>query len=200
MYLARGTDYAMDILTDTYHYIPCTFLFDTREPCQSLLIRPRDAAIPENLFRRLAKTHGVTGPGQKQLCMALLYRICAYILQSEAGQYLPGSSLQKLEAARTYIQSHITDPNLHVALLAKNAGMSEVHFRKLFFGQYQLTPSAYILHQRVRHAAELMSIKELRLEEIAALAGFSSPAHMCKVFKSVTGATPGAYRSDLQKS
>jgi len=200
MYLARGTDYALEILTDSYHYIPCTFLFDTREPCQSLLIHPREPAVLEGLFRKLAKTYEVTGPGQKQLCIALLYRICAYILQNEAGQYLPGSSAQKLEAARTYIQSHITDQNLHVALLLENAGMSEVHFRKLFSRQYQLTPSAYIRHQRVRYAAGLMAEKELRLEEVAEQSGFSSLAHMCKVFKAITGTTPGAYRTNQQKT
>lgn len=200
MYLARGTDYAMDILTDSYHYIRCTFLFDTQEPCQSLLIHPREPAVLEGLFRKLAKTYEVTGPGQKQLCIALLYRICAYILQSEAGHYLPGSSAQKLEAARTYIQSHITESTLRVSLLAQNADMSEVHFRKLFFRHYQLSPSAYILHQRVRYAAGLMAEKELRLEEIAEQSGFSSLAHMCKVFKTVTGATPGAYRANLREN
>jgi AraC-like DNA-binding protein len=200
MYLACGADYAMDILTDEYHYIPCVFQFDTLEPCETMLIRPNNPAVFHSLFHKLARNYSVTGPGQKQLCMSLLYQICAEIAKNGQNEYMSGSTRLRIEKARAYIQSHITEPKLRVALLAKQAEMSEVHFRKLFAGLYRVTPSEYILRERVNYAKELMTLNELGLEDIAIQSGFSSLAHMCKVFKSLEGISPGAYRADLSKS
>lgn len=199
LFLARGTDYSLEILSEEYVYIPCVFLLDTQQPCRSLLIRPDNVALFDNLFHRLAKKYSVTGPGRKLDCMSILYRICAAILQNDNRGYVPGSARLRIEDARAYIQSHISDPQLRVADLAERAELSEVHFRNLFASLYQMSPSSYILHERVNYAKELMTLNELRLEEVAAQAGFSSLAHMCKVFKNLTGTPPGAYRARLTK-
>ncbi len=199
MFLARGVDYSMDILTDEYRYIPCVFLLDTDQQCQSMLIRPDNIAVFDNLFHKLAKKYGITGPGQKQLCMALLYQICAAIMQNGQRDYVPGSTRIRIENARSYIQTNISDPNLRVANMAKMAEMSEVHFRKLFTSLYQMSPSSYILNERVNYAKELMALNELRLEDVAMQSGFSSLAHMCKVFKTLVGVTPGTYRANHMK-
>lgn len=198
VYLARGVDYAMEILTDEYRYIPCVFLFDTDQPCRSMRIRHEDPAVLDSLFHKLAKNRSITDPGQKQICMALLYQICAVIVQNEGRGGVAGSARLRIEKLRTYIQSHIAEPYLKVAKLAEMAEMSEVHLRKLFVKLYQVTPSVYILHARVNYAKELMSLKELRLEDVAMQSGFSSLAHMCKVFKAVVGVSPGVYRANLK--
>lgn len=198
MFLGCGVDYSMEILTDESRYIPCVFLFDTDQPRRSVLIRPDNVAVFDGLFTKLARKHSVTGPGQKQQCMALLYQICSAIMQNNRRDYVPGSTRLRIENARAYIQSHINKPTLRVADLAQKAEMSEVHFRKLFISLYQMSPSAYIMGERVNHAKELMSLSELRLEDVAVQSGFSSLAHMCKVFKSVTGISPGTYRNNLK--
>lgn len=199
MFLARGADYSMDIRSEEFRYIPCVFLFQTDEPCESMMIRPDNVPLFDSLFHKLARKHSITGPGQRQLCMSLLYQICAAIMQNERRDYMPGSTRLRIENTRAYIQSHISNPRLRVADMAKKAEMSEVHFRKLFISLYQVSPSTYILNERVNRAKELMALSELRLEEVAVQSGFSSLAHMCKVFKAVVGATPGAYRANHVK-
>ena len=198
LFLARGVDYSMEILSQAYCYIPCVFLLDTDRPYRSLLIHPDNGALFDNLFRKLAGKHSITGPGQRLECLSILYRIWAAILQN-GKDYVSGSARLRIEDARAYIQSHISDPGLRVADLARRAALSEVHFRNLFASLYQISPSGYILQERVNYAKELMTLNELRLEEIAAQSGFSSLAHMCKVFKSLTGSTPGAYRASQRK-
>lgn len=199
MFLSRGTDYSMEVLSDEFRYIPCVFMFQTEQQCESMVIRPDNIALFDSLFHKLAKKHSITGPGQRQLCMSLLYQICAAIMQNGKRAYVPGSTRLRIENARAYIQTHINNPRLRVADLAKKAEMSEVHFRKLFFSLYQVAPSTYILNERVNSAKELMTLSELRLEDVATQSGFSSLAHMCKVFKAVVGATPGAYRAAHMK-
>lgn len=193
MYLAQGEDYSMQILTDTYRYIPCVFLFDTSAPRQSLLLRPQNPQLFRDLFHKLVTSMNTDGVGRKQQSMAILYTICSSILRENA-QYLPGSLRSRMQAACQHIKTHISDPRLKVSELARQAQMSEVYFRKQFALLYQESPSRYILHERVRYAGELMAFPELRLEDIALQAGFSSLSHMCKVFRSVTGSSPGAYR------
>lgn len=199
VFLSRGTDYSMEILSEEFRYIPCVFMFQTEMLCESVLIRPDNVTLFDGLFYKLAKQFSITGPGQKQMCMALLYQICGAILQNGQRNYVSGSARLRIEDARTYIQSHISDSGLRIADIARRAQMSEVHFRKLFISLYQMPPSEYILNERVNCAKELMALSELRLEDVAAQAGFSSLAHMCKVFRSVVGITPGAYRSNYVK-
>ncbi len=198
MFISRGVDYAMDILTDEYQYIPCVFLLDTDQQCRSILIHPDNTAVFDGLFHKLAKKYSIVGAGQKQDCMALLYQILSTIMQIGQKEYIPGSTRLRIEKVREYVQSHISDHTVRVAQMAQMAQMSEVHFRKLFASAYQMSPSAYILQERVNYAKELMTLNELRLEDVAIQSGFSSLAHMCKVFKSVTGISPGVYRAGLK--
>ena len=83
--------------------------------------------------------------------------------------------------------------------LAKDAGMSEVYFRKLFHLRFGMSPSHYIMQTRISHAVKLMQLERLSLDEISEKSGFSSLPYFSKVFKAMMGESPAKYRNTLPK-
>lgn len=57
------------------------------------------------------------------------------------------------------------------------------------------TVESYCTAQRIERVKELLEYGELTLSEIAWKTGFSSPAHMSRRFKEITGLTPSAYKT-----
>ena len=60
-----------------------------------------------------------------------------------------------------------------------------------------MTIAAYIRKERVRTAMSMLSENRLSLVEIADTLCFSSLPHFEKIFREVTGVTPGVYRRNL---
>ncbi|MBQ7935741.1 MAG: helix-turn-helix transcriptional regulator [Clostridia bacterium] len=113
------------------------------------------------------------------------------ILERLTAQSNDGSGY--LHPALHYLEEHIADPLLSNALLAKQAGISEVYFRKLFLQQYGTTPKQYILELRLRKAKQLLTDTAHSVTAVAEECGFSSVYHFCRIFKEKTGSTPKEY-------
>ncbi len=197
VYLAQEQDYSLEVISDVYEYIVCDFHFSSKERRFGQAFVLKNPPSAERLFRKLAASYSVISPNRKIRCMALLYQIYDLLIQNQQEQYVPGSAKMRIEQARMSIQTNISDPGLSVAHLAREAQMSEVHFRKLFSDLYTISPSKYITQERIAYACTLMNLRELRLEDIALQSGFSSLPYFCKVSKNITGATPAAYRQRL---
>ena len=52
----------------------------------------------------------------------------------------------------------------------------------------------YVSRLRIQHACRLMHDEVMNLAEIAAACGFADQSHLTRVFKSITGLTPGSFR------
>jgi AraC-like DNA-binding protein len=87
-------------------------------------------------------------------------------------------------------------PNLPtVGELARNVGLSEVRFRKLFHAQMGKSPKAYMLDLRLNRARALLQTNShLTIKEIADQTGFSDPHVLHAAFKQAFGATPASCR------
>ena len=194
IYLAKDSLYDMQIEEGPYEGIFSDFLFQSDHPRQSTLVSLPDPAETENRFYRLYGRYTARSAGYVSECLSLLYRIYATLQAIGAPQYLPSVARHTVDEIRAYIVEHYNDEALSVHALAKRAGISEVHLRKLFHASLGTTPVAFILDTRLSHAKELMRYTDLPLEEIALQCGFSSLSYFCRVFKQQTDLTPGQFR------
>jgi AraC family transcriptional regulator len=80
--------------------------------------------------------------------------------------------------------------DLDLQTLAAESGYSRSHFLRMFEAATGLTPHRYLLQFRLERAQKLMSERAISLIDIAALCGFSSHAHMSRVFRQLLGVTP----------
>lgn len=198
IFLPKGQDYSMNVLSDSYDYIVCNFIFADKGPKAGEFFSAKNPIVFEKEFRKLAQLFSIQGADWWLSCMTQLYKIYTMLSAQQHTDYMPGSAKANMIHARTWIRTHLSDPDLSVSFLATQCNMSTVHFRKLFKNVYHSTPAKYINQERIAYAKQLMELKELQLEDIAQQCGFSYLPYFYKVFKATTGITPAAFRKTLQ--
>jgi AraC-like DNA-binding protein len=81
-----------------------------------------------------------------------------------------------------------------VTQLARVAGYSRCHFARVFARSEGLTPRQFLLNHRLSRAVRMIHTTSVPIKAIARDCGFYDPQHLCRVFRSVYGSTPGALR------
>jgi len=107
---------------------------------------------------------------------------------SPAGQLPPA-----LQVAVKLIHDHYNE-RLLLSNVARAAGYSEQHFRRLFFSYYKLTPHQYILQLRLRRSTQLLlEDPGVAVEAVAQQIGMDT-SYFIRMFKGTYGMTPNQYR------
>ena len=115
-----------------------------------------------------------------------------YELLSQLSRELLGDDGQ-LHGILAYMEDHISDPSLSNTSLARQAGFSEVYFRRLFANAYGMPPRQYLLNLRLKKAMQLLADSPLSVTAISELCGFSSLYHFSRCFTERTGMRPTEY-------
>ncbi len=104
---------------------------------------------------------------------------------------------QHLQRAAELMQDDSASP-LSLLQLSAVAGLTPSHFVRAFSQHYGMTPHAYLLDRRIRHARSLLRQGQ-PLAEVALASGFADQAHFQRQFKRRVAATPGQYRTQLAR-
>jgi AraC-like DNA-binding protein len=100
-------------------------------------------------------------------------------------------------AARSYIEEHLTDPNLGAAEIAAAACISERQLSRLFAADGGSVP-AHILGRRLELAHSVLSAPHPpTVAEAAARCGFTSAAYFSHAFRRHFGHRAGDLRHDV---
>ncbi|MFD0693243.1 response regulator [Paenibacillus sp. GCM10027628] len=110
-----------------------------------------------------------------------------------------GFSGQLIAKALAYIDSHYTE-DLTLQSTADAVHVSKSYFSLLFKKQTGQNFIDYLIDLRIREAKRLLIIKESRIYEVAEAAGFNDVKYFSKLFKKMTGFTPGEFREKYQAS
>jgi AraC family transcriptional regulator len=92
-----------------------------------------------------------------------------------------------------YIEANL-DTSIRNKDLATLARLSEYHFNVAFRNSVGEAPHGYIIRRRVERAQGLMLSTEKSLSDIAAECGMADQAHMTRLFRSIVGESPAAWR------
>ena len=84
--------------------------------------------------------------------------------------------------------------DISVKRLADENGMSVAHLGRLFIRTIGMSPGRYITATRINAASRLLEQTNMCMSDIATDTGFCDQSHFTKMFKSLRGMTPGAYR------
>ena len=103
--------------------------------------------------------------------------------------------LRSLRRACEYVHAHLGE-NLTLAQVACAAGVHPVYLGQAFRREFGETLGTYLNRLRVRAAAERLAHSDLPLSAIALDFGFYDQSHFTRIFRQLTGATPGVFRAD----
>ncbi|MBR5095137.1 MAG: helix-turn-helix transcriptional regulator [Oscillospiraceae bacterium] len=105
-------------------------------------------------------------------------------------------ALLHITPALSYIEEN-SAREVHAGDLARQCGLSEPHFRRIFEQFMNMPPMDYLNLVRIRHACELMDRKHIPMDLVAEESGFSSVSAFTRNFKKFLGTTP--YQWKLQR-
>ena len=110
----------------------------------------------------------------------------------EANAELP-LRFEKFRSVIEKIESSLETP-FSVAELASSANMSESHFRRSFKQCFGLAPQEFVVQQRLRRAAKLLTETDRTIALIALDCGFGDQSHFSRQFRRFFGYPPRSYR------
>jgi transcriptional regulator GlxA family with amidase domain len=85
-----------------------------------------------------------------------------------------------------------------VRRLARVSGVSEAHFARSFKDAFGVPPHRYLLTRRIERARALLRDTDLPITEIAFQTGWNSLGTFGRVFRDITGESPGELRAREQ--
>lgn len=106
---------------------------------------------------------------------------------------IKSSDERLMERVRKVVVDELANPDLSVEFIADRVGVSRSHLHRRLKIIANMNPSEYIRSERMRHAAELLTTKDLGVSEVAYATGFSTLSHFSTCFKDYFGMSPTRY-------
>lgn len=100
----------------------------------------------------------------------------------------------RIEDSLQYIHENITY-EISVTSLAGTACISEDHYIRLFKKEMQITPLKYIIQKKIEKAQLMLLSTDMQVRDIAAGLSMHNVSYFNRIFKQLTGQTPGEYRA-----
>ena len=97
--------------------------------------------------------------------------------------------------AQEWLSTHFSVASA-VEELVKRSGMAERTFKRRFSQATGFAPLEYVQRLRIEDAKRRLERTDAAADEISWKVGYEDPAFFRRLFKRVTGLTPGAYRRD----
>ncbi len=118
-------------------------------------------------------------------------------MQDQAEKVIPiefkTSDEMFMEQIMAIINKNISNPQLNVAMLMADSGLSRVHLHRKLKTTTGLSAGNFIRNIRLKQAAILLKEKKTNISQIAYAVGFSNQTHFSTAFKSFYGVSPSEY-------
>lgn len=100
-------------------------------------------------------------------------------------------------AAQNWVARHFSAANTLEEMVTRS-GLGERTFKRRFTSATNLSPTAYVQRLRIEDAKRRLERTTAAVDEISWQVGYEEPAFFRRLFKRVTGLTPGVYRRRFQ--
>lgn len=151
----------------------------------------------ENYINNLEDELKACVPGFRPAAHAIFIQIIVYLSRCYAHAAAPTPrELYRLASAISFLENNY-DKKIYLQKVAGIAHMSVRNFQRVFYDAMGATPIAYLIRQRILHAAELLNQKNLSITEIGFQVGFQDSNYFARQFRGIMGRSPREYRENL---
>lgn len=155
---------------------------------------PADCA-PVRLARMIVMDAGAGRISDPLIASSSVYQFVTELARMQAATLQNRDNWsENIKRAAEYIEHHYSRM-ISMDQLSEHVSLSKYHLIRRFSASTGLTPGAYLTRVRTEKAMELLRGTSLSIEAIAEQIGYSSGSYFIKAFRSLTGLTPGDFRS-----
>ncbi|OGV34049.1 MAG: hypothetical protein A2020_01110 [Lentisphaerae bacterium GWF2_45_14] len=147
-----------------------------------------------DIFRTVAREHKRSPYHELKLSGMILELINEIDNALEAVSGPLSHHMEKMKRAAEYILLNYQDPNQEIRKMARNFGLSETHFRKLFKENFGVSPGRMLSDSRIRCARELLAYTDMSVSEIASASGYKNIYDFSRSFRKNSGCSPTQFR------
>ncbi|WP_136626558.1 AraC family transcriptional regulator [Bradyrhizobium macuxiense] len=131
------------------------------------------------------------------IARALANRISAISACSKPWQVrVAGLAEHQLKRLRDFVDTNL-ESEIRLESMASACGLSTKSFIRIFKASTGKSPYQYVIAARIERAKRLIEEEQEGLAEVALRCGFSHQEHLTRVFRRLTGQTPGQYRRNV---
>lgn len=99
-----------------------------------------------------------------------------------------------IASSKAIIEKNYMDPNLSLNTVAETIGINASYLSKIYKTNLNINFTDYLNRFRITKSKELLRTTTDNQQTIAEACGFNSSQNYIRVFKKITGFTPGEYR------
>lgn len=147
--------------------------------------------IGQVMARIVAESHGSASEGAVML--DLLTRQLDILIRRAAAHSKISRSESLVRQAEQIFEHEFSGP-IQIRSIARRLSVSEATLRSCFRQTRGSSPLQSLHAIRLRVAAELLSLGDLKLDAVADMCGYHSASHMTRYFKRLRRQTPGGLR------
>jgi AraC-like DNA-binding protein/predicted transcriptional regulator YdeE len=107
--------------------------------------------------------------------------------------------LERIQRGVDYVEAHLEE-EIALSVVAKAGGLSQWHFQRIFKALTGETLKTYIRSRRLANTLDRLLDTDLRILDIALLAGFETQESFARAFRSAFSMTPTEYRRLKKRS
>ncbi len=136
----------------------------------------------------------------ESLGMLAALEICRYqqLIRAPAMPVAGRLSALQMNSLTDYIEENLA-AGIGLTELAARVGLSRFHFIRAFKRTTGRTPYQYLLHRRIERARLLLGQPRYSVEGVARAVGFRNTSRFIRIFRRLTGLTPGALAARSSK-
>ena len=154
----------------------------------------RNAYKYGKLFKEAVCEYNLNLQGSELICNGILYQIIGLLYNDFAFDNINCKMANKIEIVLDYLNQNFQRSDLKISEFAEWIGISEKHFRRLFFDVYNKKPHEFLRDFRLNKAELLILNTSKPISDIAIQCGFSDVYSFSHCFKRNFGVSPKAYR------
>ena len=166
------------------------------------VIYPNEIHKYNETFKRLFIEFQNQKLGYHSVIIAALIRIFIQIIriqlikrEDEGIRIFHSPYIQLISEALLYIQENIHQ-SIRIQTLSQSLGVSSSYLYKAFMYTLSISPATYIQQQKILYAQKML-MEGKNVTEISQDLNYSSPYHLSKVFKTMTGMSPREYKKKM---
>lgn len=151
------------------------------ECIQQVRLQPAEASSM-NLYKQFSLFYNINRYSEW-----MIHLVTEFVMHMEKRSEV--RSVDTISAVKAYVHEHLSG-DLTLDHVSEQVFISPKYLSKLFKEETGIVYSEYVTNQRMERARELMTQREITVEQVANTVGYRTPAYFIKKFKEIHGCTP----------